>query len=138
MTQRVESFWHWRVHTSRKNIPLQAGAIVTLLVAISFFLNALSVQKYQLHTLRGLFLRPTFIIAILVLTASQICLDYMEYKVQVNMPIESGRTFLLKGHKIIPQMYREIHGTDLLLRFWHWRLIYVAFALWASVRWLIV
>lgn len=138
MTQRVESFWRWRAHTSRKNTLLQAGAIVMMFIAVSFFVNRFSTQKNQLHILRNLFLQPIFILAMLVLTAFQINLDYMEYKVQRNAPSGSERNFLLRRHKIIPRMYREIYGTDLLLRLWQWRFIYIALAFLALAHWFIV
>ena len=135
MTQRKTTFWRWRLAHSKVNLPIQIAGIVIFCFASTFFIRRFGAQKGQFAMLVPLLANPLFILAVLMLVASQIDLDYMEYKVQQKRMGQPSAS-VINRHKTVPRLYESLFGSDIFLRAWRWRFVYIVSAALALVDWI--
>jgi hypothetical protein len=142
--------WYWRKLGPHQFLKISAWLS---LVAASIAIN-LKNHESDLHDLLGLVESPFFILSIVILLASYVDLDYMEFKIERECsPKPSAlstqsifwrlfRFFMsqISRQRTIPAQYKELFGTDLYLMLWRCRFTFmVSFCIGAvqflSERW---
>ena len=131
------TFWHWRVRQFRRDSLLQIVGLFGLLGGAMFFLNTVTAQASKFAVIKRLLVDPLFVLAFAILVTSQINLDYMEYKVQQKMPAGVPEVSLIRRQRIIPQQYKRLYGSDLLIYIHRAQFAFIVLAAIAVGRWLL-
>jgi hypothetical protein len=104
---------------------------------MGWLLSALGHYFPSVAVLSPVFKDPFTIIAGLILVASYTDLHYMEFKLRHGQPSITFDLDPLERQKVIPKRYEDVYGTDLFVKAWKVRLVFVGFFLIACVRWVL-
>jgi hypothetical protein len=139
------NFWRWYFRRDWSRNPLWL-----LLAVATVCLAILNIARYWREFQSELWIMesPFAIAAFTILVASNVDLNFMEYKLEKDAPAppplprlglikEGVRSWdwSIKRQKVIAAQYKKTFGTDLFYRFWQWRFAFMACWIIAMANW---